>query len=173
MESRVRRQGGLQTPWLVVQSDKDEVIDVQGNQRFFEANARDPRSALVNYYSDRPQGEPGARVTWLPAAHAQFRVVGLSHLALHISPVNPHYGASGTYRNCGSTPFRREDEVRACRQATRLWYGAGGQTPPAGEAGARSTFNPHYPNLERRIGAFLNSVGGTAHAGTAPATGNR
>lgn len=173
MESRVRQQGGLRTPWLVVQSDQDEVIDVQGNQRFFEANARDPRSALVNYYSDPPQGEPGARVTWLPAAHAPFRVVGLSHLALHISPVNPHYGASGTYRNCGRTPFRQEAEVLACRQATRLWYGAGGQTPPAGEAGARSTFNPHYLDLERRIDAFLSNLGDTAPTGTARAAGNR
>jgi hypothetical protein len=90
-----------------------------------------------------------------------LRVVGLSHLALHISPGNPHYGVSGNYRNCGITPFRSEDEVRSCRQAKRLWYGAGGQSPPAGEAGARATFNPHYPDLERRIGAFLDQVDGS------------
>lgn len=161
MDARVKRQRGLQMPWLVVQSEDDEVVDVVGNRRFFEANARDTRSALVNYYSLQPDEVSGGRVTWLPAADATLRVVGLSHLAVHISPGNPHYGVLGKYRNCGSTPFRTEDEVRSCRQAGRLWYGAGGQSPPAGEAGARATFNPHYPDLERRIGAFLDQVVGS------------
>jgi hypothetical protein len=65
---------------------------------------------------------------------------------------------TGSYRNCGSVPFRQEDEIRACRQAERVWYGVSGQSPPAGEAGARATFNPHYADLERRIGRFLDTV---------------
>jgi esterase/lipase len=168
MDARVARQGGVATPWMVVQSDRDEVVDVAGNRRFFDANAGDPRSIFLNYFSDPPAPTPGGRVTWLPAADAHLRVVGLSHLALHISPDNPHYGVAGTYRNCGSAPFRQEEEVRACRLAQRLWYGAGGQTPPPGEAGARSTFNPHYPDLERRIGAFLDAVDGRSRGTMAP-----
>jgi hypothetical protein len=89
-----------------------------------------------------------------------LRVVGLSHLAVHISPDNPHYGVQGTYRNCGSPPFRQEQEVRSCKEAQQVWYGVGGQSPPPGEAGARATFNPHYPDLERRIGEFLYRVVG-------------
>lgn len=158
MDARIKQCGGLQTPWLVVQSDDDEVVDVAGNRQFFDAHAGDPRSVLVNYFSSRPEGTPGRRLIWLPAADARFRVVGLSHLALHISPENPHYGVSGTYRNCGSTPFREAGEIRSCRQADRVWYGVGGQSPPAGEAGARATFNPHYPDLERRIGEFLEEA---------------
>ena len=87
----------------------DEVVDVAGNRRFFEAHAGDPRSVLVNDVSGQPPAARGDRMTWLPAADAGLRVVGLSHLAVHISPDNPHYGASGTYRNCGSPPFRTED----------------------------------------------------------------
>ena len=34
------------------------------------------------------------------------------------------------------------------------------QSPPPGEAGARATFNPHSPDLERRIAEFLNQVDG-------------
>ena len=89
-----------------------------------------------------------------------MRVVGLSHRALHISPDNPHYGLAGTYRNCGSTSFREERDIRACLQAERLWYGVSGQSPPPGEAGARSTFNPHYADLEQRIERFLDQVEG-------------
>ena len=94
-------------------------------------------------------------------------MVGLSHLALHISPDNPHYGITGTYRNCGSTPFRKEQEIRACKEASQVWYGVGGQSPPPGEAGARATFNPHYPDLERRIGEFLSQVDGRSHKSVA------
>jgi len=167
MDARMRRRGALQTPWLVVQSDDDEVVDVAGNRRFFDANAGDPRSVLVNYYSAPPADTRGDRVTWLPAADTPLRVVGLSHLALHIAPDNPHYGVSGTYRNCGSTPSRTEDDIRSCRQAEKVWYGVGGQSPPPGEAGARATFNPHYADLERRIGEFLGRVDGRAGVGVA------
>ena len=160
MEARVGRQGAVRTPWLVVQSEDDEVVDVAGNRRFFDAYAGDPRSLFVNYFSNPPADASSDRVIWLPAADEALRVVGLSHLAVHIAPDNPHYGVSGAYRNCGSPPFRTEEEVRSCKQAPQVWYGVGGQSPPAGEAGARATFNPHYPDLERRIGEFLNGIDG-------------
>ena len=160
MDDRVRRAGSVTTPWMVVQSEDDEVVDVAANRRFFDANAVDPRSVFVNYFSDPPKDAMGNRVIWLPAAHDTLRVVGLSHLAVHISPDNPHYGVQGTYRNCGSPPFRQEQEVRSCKEAQQVWYGVGGQSPPPGEAGARATFNPHYPDLERRIGEFLYRVVG-------------
>ena len=167
MDGRVRRTGALKTPWMVVQSEDDEVIDVASNRRFFDAHASDPRSVFVNYFSATPEEAPGRRAIWLPAGHDDLRVVGLSHLALHISPDNPHYGITGTYRNCGSTPFRKEEEIRACKEAPQVWYGVGGQTPPPGEAGARATFNPHYPDLERRIGEFLNQADGRPHRSAA------
>jgi alpha-beta hydrolase superfamily lysophospholipase len=167
MDGRVRRTGTLKTPWMVVQSEDDEVVDVASNRQFFDAHASDPRSVFVNYFSQPPAGALGSRVTWLPAGHDALRVVGLSHLALHISPDNPHYGITGTYRNCGSTPFRKEEEIRACKEAPQVWYGVGGQSPPPGEAGARATFNPHYPDLERRIGEFLSQVDGRPHRSAA------
>jgi esterase/lipase len=160
MESQIRQRGPIQTPWMLVQSEDDEVVDVAWNRQFFDANALNARSLLVNYFSNPPQRTASDRSVWLAASDTSMRVVGLSHLAVHISPENPHYGESGTYRNCGSPPFRTEEQVRACKQAQRVWYGVGGQSPPAGEAGARATFNPHYRDLERRIGEFLDRVDG-------------
>jgi hypothetical protein len=81
------------------------------------------------------------------------------------------YGVSGTYRNCGSTPYREEHEIRSCRQAEQVWYGVGGQSPPPGEAGARATFNPHYADLERRIGEFLGRVDGRDGVGVVSVRG--
>jgi esterase/lipase len=160
MNARVRAQGGVQVPWMVVQSEDDEVIDVTGNRRFFASKADDPRSVFLNYVSEPTGDRADERVTWLPAADPGSRVAGLSHLALHIAPENPHYGLEGAYRNCGSAPFREESEVQVCRQAEQVWYGTGRQSPPPGEAGARATFNPHYPDLERRIGGFLAEIDG-------------
>ena len=168
MESRVRRKGGVKTPWMVVQSEDDEVVDVASNRSFFETKVGDRRSNFVNYYSGPQRDVTGNDVIWLPASHDALRVVGLSHLAVHISPDNPHYGVAGRSRNCGSTPFRKEQEIRACKEAPRVWYGVGGQSPPPGEAGARATFNPHYPDLERRIGEFLSMVDGRHVEAAAP-----
>jgi hypothetical protein len=147
----------------VVQSEDDEVLDTVANREFFAESARDPRSVFINYFSQPPEEAFSSTVIWLPAAHDALRVVGLSHLALHISPDNPHYGITGTYRNCGSTPFRKEHEIRACKEAPQVWYGVGGQSPPPGEAGARATFNPHYEDLERRIAEFLSQLDGRPH----------
>lgn len=172
MEAHMHKRGPIQTPWLVVQSEDDEVIDVAWNRQFFDAHAGDERSLLLNYFSRPPERTASDRAVWLTASDNSLRVVGISHLAVHISPENPHYGESGTYRNCGSPPFRTEDQVRACKQAQRVWYGVGGQSPPAGEAGARATFNPHYRDLERRIGEFLDRVDGRYHGQVASRRGD-
>lgn len=163
LEARMRRQGVLRTPWLVVQSEDDEVVDVAWNRQFFANHVGDSRSQFLNYISTPPKYAGGDHLIWLPAADPTQRVVGISHLAVHISPKNPHYGESGTYRNCGSPPFRTEDQVRACKQAQQVWYGVGGQSPPPGEAGARATFNPHYADLEHRIDEFLERALIAAH----------
>jgi hypothetical protein len=141
-----------------VQSEDDEVVDVAWNRQFFANHVGDSRSQFLNYFSTPPDKAVDDRLVWLPASDPSLRVVGISHLAVHISPKNPHYGESGTYRNCGSPPFRTEDQVRACKQAQRVWYGVGGQSPPPGEAGARATFNPHYADLEHRIDEFLQQA---------------
>ena len=172
LEARMRRQGPLRTPWLVVQSEDDEVVDVAWNRQFFAAHAGDARSLLLNYHSMPVDKSSGDRSVWLPAAEPALRVVGISHLAVHISPDNPHYGESGTYRNCGSPPFRTEEQVQACKQAKQVWYGVGGQSPPPGAAGARATFNPHYKDLERRIGEFLDKVDGRYDGPIASRFGN-
>ncbi len=172
MEARMRQRGAIRIPWLVVQSEDDEVVDVAWNRQFFANHVGDARSQLLNYFSTPPAQTEGDRLVWLPAADPSLRVVGISHLAVHISPENPHYGESGTYRNCGSPPFRTEDQVRACKQAQRVWYGVGGQSPPPGEAGARATFNPHYRDLERRIGEFLDRADGRHHGQVASRRGD-
>ena len=173
LEARIRKRGAIRIPWLVVQSEDDEVVDVAWNRQFFANHVGDARSQFVNYFSTPPEKAVGDRLVWLPAADPSLRVVGISHLAVHISPENPHYGESGTYRNCGSPPFRTEEQVRACKQAQRVWYGVGGQSPPPGEAGARATFNPHYRDLERRIGEFLDGVDGRHHGRVASRRGDQ
>lgn len=172
LEERMRTRGAIRIPWLVVQSEDDEVVDVAWNRQFFANHVGDARSQLLNYFSTPPAQTEGDRLVWLPAADPSLRVVGISHLAVHISPENAHYGESGTYRNCGSPPFRTEDQVRACKQAQRVWYGVGGQSPPPGEAGARATFNPHYRDLERRIGEFLDRADGRHHGQVASRRGD-
>jgi len=138
LDDRVRRTGSVKTPWLVVQSEDDEVVDVAGNRWFFDANADDPRSVFVNYFSDPPKDATRDRVIWLPAAHDTLRVVGLSHLAVHVSPDNPHYGVNGTYRNCGSPPSARNKRSGLARRRSRSGTASvGSHRPLARPAPAR------------------------------------
>jgi len=48
MEARVRDQGPIRVPWLVIQSEDDEVVDVAWNRQFFASHAGDTRSRLLN-----------------------------------------------------------------------------------------------------------------------------
>jgi alpha-beta hydrolase superfamily lysophospholipase len=47
MESQIRQRGPIQTPWMVVQSEDDEVVDVAWNRQFFDANALNTHSLLL------------------------------------------------------------------------------------------------------------------------------
>lgn len=154
MHCQVRARG-VPMPWLMVQSADDEVVHSKANLDFFERRADNARSTVLSYFSDPAQRVERARVQWLNSADTELRVAGLSHLAVHIAPDNPQYGVNGSFRNCGSAPYRDAVEIHACREAAQVWYGVGGQRLPPGQAGARATFNPHYVALERRIGAFL------------------
>jgi hypothetical protein len=63
---------------MVVQSEDDEVVDVAWNRQFFDANALNARSLLVNYFSNPPERTASHRTVWLTASDNSMRVVGIS-----------------------------------------------------------------------------------------------
>ena len=85
-----------------------------------------------------------------------YKVSGLTHVSIHQSHANPHYGIQGDYRNCGSGGPRPRAAVKLCQQADTLWLGPWNQTAPDKGPYGLSTFNPDFSNLAQHILRFLD-----------------
>lgn len=159
-----KRESGVTIPWLLVQSLDDAVTLPVANLSFFARHARDPASRAIVFASALSEPLPdalyGERLLLLPGDDAATRVRGLTHVAVHVAPDNPHYGAGGAYRNCGATAGRERSEVAACESAApgTLDYGLWNSADRDGVPSARSTFNPHFAQLEKALGEFLEAL---------------
>ena len=104
-----------------------------------------------------PRAGDGPRTVLARGDDPGARVTAVTHLGVHVSPDNPHWGADGDFRACGASTPREPAEVDACERAVRPWF-TGASTPaPPGEPSARGTFNPHYATLARTLGAFVDA----------------
>jgi len=153
----IKRADGVAIPWLLVQSVDDAVTVPQQNAAFFHLHARHENSRLVQFYSAQAPNENDGAV-WISGSDQRLRVDALTHLAIHSSPENSHYGVRGAYRNCGGTGPRDRDQVAACLEADEVWYGLWRVAPPNGRAQAMSTFNPAFDRLAEQITGFLKGV---------------
>ena len=109
--------------------------------------------------ADAPPGAPaaGPRTVRVRGDDPELRVTSVTHLGVHVSPDNPHWGIDGDYRACSVNAPREPDAIAACLDAERPWF-AGARVPaPAGEPSARGTFNPRYDVLEDALGAFVDA----------------
>ena len=158
--------GSVTKPWLVIQSDDDLVVDTSKNQGLFLQHAKHAASRLITYggasgssETDQPSisaSSSDAKLLDLNAWSDEYRVSGLTHVSIHQSPDNPHYGVQGDYRNCGSGGPRPRAAVRLCEQADTLWTGPWNQAAPDNGPYGLSTFNPDYSNMALHILDFLD-----------------
>jgi len=157
MRKQIQQHGSIKTPWLLAQSMDDAVVLPQQNQQFWREYAAHPESRLISFYSDtQPEQEP--RASNISGKDSSQRVLGLTHLAIHLSPDNAHYGQNGSYRNCGLTAPRDRALVRACQQSESVWYGLWNSEPKPGRAQAMSTFNPAFEEFAVALNAFATKV---------------
>ena len=160
MNALIEQGGGYDQPWMLIQSRDDSSTVPVDNQSFVLQHASDPRSRVVNFYSNQVPDSEQPNVQWISGTSEEFRVTGLTHLAVHISPDNPHYGANGDYRGCGATDGRDPGDAKRCSDAAQVWYADWGKLPAVGAEPptAISTFNPQYPQMETAIGEFLSEL---------------
>ncbi len=164
LQAMLRTRGYVETPLFLAQSADDGTIDIFENLRIFRHHFRSPLSRLLIYERapDSPTMPDEPRVLRLDSLHPEQRIYGYSHLALHVSPRNPHYGRNGDYRDCGATADRPPDAVERCLSAPQPLRGetfARAEIPGIDmQAMARLTFNPNFARLVERILAFANAV---------------
>jgi len=157
LHRKMAKHGPIEVPWLLAQSADDAVVLPQENQRFWQSNAKHPDSRLVQFYSDTVP-EDGVRTLNLSGTDTTQRVLGLTHVALHVSPDNEHYGIRGNYRNCGLTAPRDREWVKACEDANTVSFGLWNTVPKPGEPVAISTFNPAFKQFAHEVKTFAIKV---------------
>jgi len=87
---------------------------------------------------------------------ASLIFIRLSHVSVHVSPENSHYGVNGDYRNCGLRSRRSAEDVKRCENAENVTYGLWSQSESADEIWAISTFNPKFDAFTDQIDQFLS-----------------
>lgn len=94
-------------------------------------------------------------------ADLSANVLGLTHLSVHISPLNDHHGIDSAYRNCGSTAGRSDAVDDACESAAEgefdytTWNHS---DTDVGRPTARATFNPDFDQMIEDLTDFLGST---------------
>jgi len=166
MHAALNSQKHVRQPWLLVQSLDDAVTLPERNLDLFERYADHAGSLAVGFYTGDKPITADSRQRWIPGHNESLRVRALTHLAVHISPENEHYGINGRYRNCGSTGPRHSDAVARCENAESVWYGLWrdrkhevSSAPPQ----AMSTFNPQFEQLTKLLSEFLQSINADAN----------
>ncbi len=95
MHKNLERYGPVRIPWMLAQSMDDAVVVPDQNEQLWKQQATNPNSQLIRFVSTQ-QYPSEHRVLTLPGSSEAARVIALTHLAIHQSPTNPHYGENGT-----------------------------------------------------------------------------
>ncbi len=158
----LKRRGTVTQPWLIIQSEEDLVIDTHRTRELFTKASGNDVSRVITYYGSADElkevADSDARLINLAGYDEKAMVSGLTHVAIHQSPDNHHYGVNGAYRNCGSGGPRPRPEVHQCEQAQSLWLGPWDKSAPDGGPYGVSTYNPRFDELSHYVGQFLESV---------------
>ncbi len=168
MDDAIEDGARIEIPWFVAQSTDDQIIDPAANARLFERLADSPTSVLVQFSTEAGDAAREAE-PWTPPADFRprfvrvrgddeaARVTSVTHLGMHVSPDNPHWGPDGDFRACSANTSRDAQDVTACLEGQDLWYGGGLVPAPNGSASARGTFNPRYAVLADELEAFVDA----------------
>ncbi len=91
----IKKEKPSHLPLLFVLSQNDNVVCSHASLKYFQQQLH-PKNHLV-LYSDDPAFAINPRITQRHASYPLLRIRDFSHLALPISPQNPHYGENGDY----------------------------------------------------------------------------
>jgi len=149
--------GPVKIPWMLTQSMDDAVVVPEQNETLWISHAVNAKSRLIRFVSDQEYPDE-ERVLNLPGTSEADQVIALTHLAIHQSPDNPHYGKNGSYRNCGGNMPREADHVKLCQQSETVWYGLWDTEPTPGQAMAYSSFNPSFSLLADELKKFASQI---------------
>ena len=139
--ARLQKEKQLVCPLFMVLSEDDQVIDNKTAINFFHKQ-KDSKSLLINYESD-PGESCDPQVIYRCSAFPEEKILNFSHICMHISPDNIHYGRTPDY------------DQSPKKNMQSLYKGA--ITPGKLNTIQRLTYNPDWGYLLAELSLFLTS----------------
>ncbi|TBR40857.1 alpha/beta fold hydrolase [Marinomonas agarivorans] len=146
----------FEIPVFIAASMQDATLDTSVTLNYFSNSLVHPLSEMKLYDANAKESRPmhDKRVQVMSSYYNEFKISSLSHLAVHISPDDPHYGKNGDYRNCSW--YIDKPEFQLCKSDLNNWYGEQGDLLKSkSEYGARITWNPAFNELVTEISGFI------------------
>ncbi|NVK75663.1 MAG: alpha/beta fold hydrolase [Oceanospirillaceae bacterium] len=143
-------------PVFIALSEDDQTVDASVSETVFKKGMIGPKSQMVLYSKDQMNANSD-RIKVYNSNWPEERIFGLSHMAIHGSPDNTYYGATGEYRICG---WYLSDEAlyKKCRTDENNWFGEGSDllTENSPHA-ARISWNPNFNALMKEVTFFIKA----------------
>ena len=141
-------------PVFIALSEDDQTVDSSVTEEVFKQGMIGLKSQMLVYSRDQVSANTD-RIKVYNTDWPEFKIFGLSHMAVHGNPNNPYYGESGEYRVCG---WHRSDDAlyQQWRSDQGNWFGEKSdalleKSPHA----ARVSWNPEFDSLMQSLKRFI------------------
>ena len=148
-------------PVMMVLSEDDTTVLSSASNDFF-SNQLEGKKKLV-IYKNKPAKNSHAFIEEKNSSYPELNILNFSHIALHISPENKHYGLNGDYKSClhYSGDAKKNEECKSTNNK-QIKYGETNVVDKKliseNELFRRLTFNPDFENMCEEIYSFLTGT---------------
>lgn len=137
----------LDIPIFMSFSRDDETIDCLAAEQFFLKQQANNNRLII--YTNHSKPSFDQRIIYRPSHYPEENILHFSHICLHTSPDNEHYGKQGDYH---PTLAGHKDKPG------KNVHGALTKNNLSGSYLHRLTYNPDFPFLLKAINQFLESI---------------
>lgn len=148
----------INVPTMMVLSEDDSTVLSEASIDFFTKRLTGRKKLII--YKNNPAKNSNPFIEEKNSSYPELNILNFSHIAVHISPDNKHYGINGDYKYC---LHYSDDEVKftECGSADnkQIKYGETNvidkKLISESELFRRLTFNPDFENMCEEIFSFL------------------
>ncbi|WP_240009599.1 alpha/beta hydrolase [Marinomonas algicola] len=142
-------------PVFIALPDQDATVDSAVTQEIFSNSLIHKKSQMLIYSSDM-ENQTQTRISVQKVYLPEQKITGLSHMSIHGSPDDKHYGIKGDYRICDFD--KDKGDYKRCKSEPNIWFGEKGELLNSKSTyGARITWNPYFDSLVEDVVQFIQS----------------
>jgi esterase/lipase len=134
------------TPLFIAATADDETVQPKASLKLL-SNTTNPKNRMI-YYSNERLTFADTRIQVVKSANPDERILSFSHVAIPISPDNPHYGRHGDYQESIYEPPHPDPSGEVYRGAFNAKHEKRYRL-------CRLTYNPLFSELMQEIDAFI------------------